>query len=94
MMNAFDYVSHSGKLVYVGLVKDMISFNDPDFHSKELTLMGSRNANLEDFEYVIKCKEEKKLDISFYVTHYVSFDDVCEYFKSNNFNTNKALITL
>lgn len=94
MMNAFDYVSHGGKLVYVGLVKDTISFNDPDFHSKELTLMGSRNANLEDFEYVIKCMEEKKLDISSYVTHYVSFDHVCEYFKSNNFNTNKALITL
>lgn len=94
MMNAFDYVSHGGKLVYVGLVKDTISFNDPNFHSKELTLMGSRNANLEDFEYVIQCMEEKKLDISSYITHYVSFDHVCEYLKSNNFNTNKALITL
>ena len=36
MTNSFNYVSHGGKLVYVGLVKDTISFFDPDFHSKEL----------------------------------------------------------
>ena len=94
MMNAFDYVSHGGKLVYVGLVKDTITFNDPDFHSKELTLMGSRNATMEDFEYVISCMETGKVNAAAYISHQVEFDHVTEYFNAKIFNTNKALIVL
>lgn len=94
MMNAFDYVSHGGKLVYVGLVKDTISFNDPDFHSKELTLMGSRNATLEDFKYVISCMESGKVDAESYISYQIEFEDATDYFHNKSFNTNKALIVL
>ncbi|HEY1216081.1 MAG TPA: zinc-binding alcohol dehydrogenase family protein, partial [Bryobacteraceae bacterium] len=52
MTDAFGLVAHGGKLVYVGLVKADITFHDPEFHKRELTLMGSRNATLEDFEHV------------------------------------------
>jgi 2-desacetyl-2-hydroxyethyl bacteriochlorophyllide A dehydrogenase len=92
MMNAFDYVSHGGTLVYVGLVKDTISFNDPDFHSKELTLKGSRNATREDFEYVIKCMEEGKVHSASYISHQLPVTDAITYFENKTFNTNKALI--
>lgn len=44
MTDAFGLVAHGGSLVYVGLVKSDITFNDLDFHSLEMTLMGSRNA--------------------------------------------------
>jgi 2-desacetyl-2-hydroxyethyl bacteriochlorophyllide A dehydrogenase len=94
MMGAFNYVSHGGKLVYVGLVKDDISFNDPDFHSKELTLMGSRNATKEDFEYVISCMENGQVDVPSYITHKINFEDAPAYFEAKTFNTNKALIVL
>ena len=94
MMNAFDYVSHGGKVVYVGLVKDTITFHDPDFHAKELTLMGSRNATKEDFEYVIQCVKEGKVNASAYITHTVDFDHAVQYFEAKNFNTNKALIVV
>lgn len=94
MTNAFDYVCHGGKVVYVGLVKDTITFNDPDFHAKELTLMGSRNATKEDFEYVIQSVKEGKVNAASYITHKLNFDDVVEYFEAKNFNTNKALIVL
>lgn len=94
MMGAFNYVSHGGKLVYVGLVKDDISFNDPDFHSKELTLMGSRNATMEDFEYVIRCIEKEQVDATSYITHSINFEDTPDYFYAKSFNTNKALIVL
>lgn len=43
MMNSFEYTAHGGTLVYVGLVKTDSTFSDPDFHKKELTLMGSRH---------------------------------------------------
>jgi 2-desacetyl-2-hydroxyethyl bacteriochlorophyllide A dehydrogenase len=94
MMKAFDYVSHGGKLVYVGLVKDTISFNNPDFHSKELTLMGSRNATIEDFQYVISCMESGDIDTASYISHQIEFENATDYFHDMSFNTNKALIVL
>lgn len=91
MMNAFDYVGHGGKLVYVGLVKDIISFNNPNFHSKELTLLGSRNATKEDFDFVISCLI-KGLIQPFYITKKIKFDDVIPYFNKRDFQTNKTLV--
>ncbi|ESQ92874.1 zinc-binding alcohol dehydrogenase family protein [Asticcacaulis benevestitus] len=49
----FAYVAHGGRYVLVSVVKDTISFSDPEFHKREATLLGSRNATREDFEYVI-----------------------------------------
>ena len=50
----FSYVAHGGRYVLVSVVKDAISFSDPEFHKRETTLLGSRNATREDFEYVIE----------------------------------------
>lgn len=92
MENAFKYVSHGGKLVYVGLVKDTISFHDPGFHAKELTLMGSRNATLKDFQYVIESIEKGEVSSSAYITHRIQYNEAVDYFKKGDFRTNKALI--
>ena len=37
----------------VSVVRDTIRFSDPEFHKRETTLLGSRNATLEDFETVL-----------------------------------------
>ncbi|ESQ82236.1 hypothetical protein AEAC466_17985 [Asticcacaulis sp. AC466] len=50
----FSYVAHGGRYVLVSVVKDTIAFSDPEFHKRETTLLGSRNATREDFEYVIE----------------------------------------
>lgn len=94
MIKAFDYVSHGGKLVYVGLVKDSIAFHDPDFHAKELTLMGSRNATKADFEYVIRCMEAGEVNAAAYITRHIPFDDAPDYFQARMFQTNKAVMVL
>lgn len=91
MMKAFDYVEHGGKLVYVGLVKDNISFFNPDFHSKELTLMGSRNATVEDFQYVIQCMNDGEIGEE-YISAIIDFEDVITHFEKGNFQSNKTLI--
>ncbi|MDC3423409.1 zinc-binding alcohol dehydrogenase family protein [Aquibacillus sp. 3ASR75-11] len=93
MVESFNYVGHGGKLVFVGLVKDPISFSDPDFHSKEMTLIGSRNATKEDFYYVINCLSKGMIKPS-YITNKIQFDDTVSYFKEGNFQTNKAVIML
>lgn len=82
MNQAFNYVAHGGKLIYVGLVKNDITFSDPDFHSKELTLMGSRNATKEDFHYVIKKLETGGIAAEGYITHRCSFDQFIDHFEA------------
>ena len=49
MEKGFDFVAHGGRYVLVSVVKEPITFTDPDFHRKEMTLFGSRNATTEDF---------------------------------------------
>ena len=91
MESAYNYISHGGKLIYVGLVKDKITFDDPSFHSKELTLFASRNATKEDFEYVYQCFKNDQIKEG-YVTKYISFEDVPAYFEAKNYQSNKAMI--
>lgn len=91
MMKTFDYAAHGGKLVYVGLVKETISFFDPDFHAKELTLYGSRNATKEDFNFVIDSMSAGEVPEN-YISSIIDFTDVISHFEKGNFQSNKALI--
>lgn len=80
MTDAFDLVGHGGSLIFVGLVKGKISFQDPHFHSREMTLMGSRNATLEDFHFVMKAISEGYIDVGRYITHRSTFEDMITHF--------------
>jgi threonine dehydrogenase-like Zn-dependent dehydrogenase len=53
MMKAFNYVAHGGRLILVSIVQADLTFHDPDFHRRELTVLSSRNATRDDFEWVI-----------------------------------------
>lgn len=81
MTAAFDYVAHGGRLVYVGLIRSEISFDDPDFHKKEMTLMGSRNATAEDFEAVIQAMKRGMIDADAYITHRADFANATSEFE-------------
>lgn len=74
MEGAFDYAAHGGKVVYVSLVRDNITFSDPDFHKKEMTLLSSRNATREDFETVIRAMEAGQVDTESFITHRAPFE--------------------
>jgi 2-desacetyl-2-hydroxyethyl bacteriochlorophyllide A dehydrogenase len=80
--NAFQYMSHGGRYVLVGLQKEEIHFSHPEFHKREATLMSSRNATRQDFEYVIDCIKNKKIDPLNFITHRVSFDELAMEFPS------------
>jgi 2-desacetyl-2-hydroxyethyl bacteriochlorophyllide A dehydrogenase len=82
MTDAFQYVAHGGKLIFVGLVKTDITFYDPEFHKKELTLMGSRNATREDFDIVLKAVRSGSIDADCYITHRVDFKQMIGQFES------------
>ncbi|WP_341300867.1 zinc-binding alcohol dehydrogenase family protein [Lysinibacillus sp. FSL H8-0500] len=91
MEASFEYVEHSGTLVFIGLMKKTITFNDPDFHSRELTLKSSRNATLEDFHTVMKHMQAGDIKEG-YVTREIAFEDAIAYFEAKQYNTNKVQI--
>jgi threonine dehydrogenase-like Zn-dependent dehydrogenase len=82
MEDAFQYVAHGGKLIYVGLVKTDISFADPEFHKKEMTLMGNRNATREDFDLVLAAVKSGAIDADRYITHRSGFDQMTAHFET------------
>ncbi|MEP7237007.1 MAG: zinc-binding alcohol dehydrogenase family protein [Ferruginibacter sp.] len=80
--SAFQYMAHGARYVLVGLQKEEIHFSHPEFHKREATLMSSRNATREDFEYVISCIKNKQIDPLKFITHKVSFDNLAMEFPS------------
>jgi 2-desacetyl-2-hydroxyethyl bacteriochlorophyllide A dehydrogenase len=82
MMASFNYPAHGGRLVFVGLFQGDVTFNDPNFHKRELTLMGSRNARSADFPRIIALIESGKVDTTPWITHRAPFDAVPEQFPS------------
>jgi len=71
---SFQYLAHGGRYVLVGLQKGEVRFSHPDFHKREGTLMSSRNALREDFEWVMDAMQKKEIDPTTYITHRVEFD--------------------
>lgn len=80
--NAFRYMAHGARYVLVGLQKNNISFSHPEFHKREGTLMSSRNALREDFDYVMNCLKQQLIDPSKYITKRLHFEDVKNQFPS------------
>ncbi len=76
MQAAFGHVAHGGRLVLVGHANADITFSDPLFHGREMTLLASRNARPDEFRQVIAALEGKKVDIDGWISHRSAFDDL------------------
>jgi len=75
-----DYMAHGGRYVLVGLSKGDLVFTHPKIHSKESTIMCSRNATTEDFEHVISVLDQ--FPTNSFITHNVPFTEMIENFDS------------
>ena len=73
MSAAFQYVGHTGKLVFVGITPQEVSFADPLLHTREMTVYASRNALADDFRRIIRLIEEGRIDTRPWITHRTSF---------------------
>ncbi len=80
MMQAFKYLSHGGRLTFVGLFQGDVTFNDPEFHRREVTLLASRNALPEDFKSIIAAMENGTLDTRPWISHRIAFDQLIDTF--------------
>ena len=62
MAGTFDLAAQGGRIVFVGLFQGDVSFNDPNFHRRELTLLASRNARPDNFREIIALIEDGRID--------------------------------
>ncbi|PYB74110.1 zinc-binding alcohol dehydrogenase family protein [Rhizobium wuzhouense] len=76
MERAFRFVAHGGSLVLVSVVKEDITFSDPEFHKREMMLIGSRNATREDFDHVRKSIADGLVPIDQLITHRTTLPDL------------------
>ena len=95
--SGFAKMAHGGKYVLIGLQKQAISFSHPEFHKREATLMSSRNATLEDFEYVMNLFRVGKIKANQFISHRFTKNQVPDIFTKINDPSEqviKAMITL
>lgn len=76
MQAAFGHVAHGGVLVLLSVVRDDITFSDPEFHKREMMVIASRNAVREDFEHVMASIRNGSVPVDAMITHRTSLDTV------------------
>lgn len=69
MEASFELVAHGGRLAFVGLFQGDVTFHDPSFHRRELTLLASRNALSADFPRIIREVADGRISTRPWITH-------------------------
>nr|WP_314629848.1 zinc-binding alcohol dehydrogenase family protein [uncultured Janthinobacterium sp.] len=95
MERGLEFVAHGGTYVLVSIVRDRLSFSDPEFHKRETTLLGSRNATAEDFEEVVAAMKAGLVPTALLNTHRTTLDDftgVLEHWMQPSAGVIKAIV--
>ena len=81
MSHALNYCAFAGRLVYVGITQEPVSFpHAPIMHRRELTLVASRNALAPDFTRIIELIEASRIDTRPWITHHADFNRMIDEF--------------
>jgi len=72
---AVEEVAFTGRVVYIGYAKEPVTYETRMFVQKELDILGSRNAEPEDFRAVIKLLEARKFPVEQAVSLIVSLEE-------------------
>ena len=75
MSSAFQYVSFTGQVLYVGITTQELNFKHVSIHRPELTIKASRNAVPADFSRIISLIEDGVIDTDPWLSHQASYDD-------------------
>jgi len=86
MNNAVNLIRHGGSIIFVGLFKGDLQFPDPEFHKKEATLMGSRNATEEDFVKVGRLMAAGTITAEMMLSHHFDFDGLAQAYEAQVIN--------
>ena len=78
MEESFAFVASGGTLVFVGVRNADITFADPEFHWREMTLKATRNATRADFETVMAAVRAGHVPMDALNTHSGTLADLPE----------------
>jgi alcohol dehydrogenase len=82
MAGALAYIAPTGRLVYVGITTEEVSFRHPVLHRPEASILASRNALPPDFTRIISLIEDGTINTDPWITHRTSFEGVLTDFES------------
>jgi threonine dehydrogenase-like Zn-dependent dehydrogenase len=71
---AVEEVAFTGRVVYIGYAKELVTYETRLFVQKELDILGSRNALPEDFHRVIRMLEEHRFPVEDALSSVVSIE--------------------
>ncbi len=98
MSQSLDFCAYGGRLIYVGITQQPISFlQTPCFHRRELSILASRNALPGDFTRIIKLMETGAIDTRPWITHRLSMKETSEKFATlldSNSGVVKAIVEI
>ncbi len=97
MEGGFAFVGHGGVYVLLSIVRADITFSDPEFHKRETSLLGSRNATAEDFRTVLDAMRAGKVPLEALATHRGRLSEAAElipYWAKPETLTIKALVEI
>ena len=80
MASTFDLPAPGGRIVFVGLFQGEVTFNDPNFHRRELSLFASRNALPGTFRDIISLIEAGRINTTPWITHRFTLADTPQRF--------------
>ena len=79
---AVEEVAFTGRVVYIGYAKEPVSYESRLFVQKELDILGSRNAEPEDFHSVIDLLEAKRFPVNQAVSLVASLEEAADSLRS------------
>jgi len=94
---AVEEVAFTGRVVYIGYAKEPVAYETRLFVQKELDILGSRNALVEDFAAVIGMLAKRTFPLSALISRVVSLADAPRAFAdwaANPAATSKILVTV
>ena len=86
---AVEEVAFAGRVVYIGYAKEPVSYESRLFVQKELDVLGSRNAQPEDFRAVISLLEGSRFPVDQAVSLVVHLNEAIDALRSWSDNTSR-----
>lgn len=94
---AVEVVAFTGRVVYIGYAKEPVCYETKLFVQKELDIMGTRNAQPEDFRSVIAMLEQRRFPVEATVSAMIPLRDAPQVFAAWSADPNlftKIMITM
>lgn len=76
----FGFLAHGARYVLLSVVRDSLTFSDPEFHKREATLLASRNAQAQDFAEVVRQMQAGRIPTRALNTHRGQLADAVDLF--------------